>query len=276
MKKTVCLFTALMVMVFATACGQLETRMAIREGNDAYEQQNYKVAIEKYQEARKIAPNSFPELDRMIGYSYIGLYNPEDKSAQNQKFADSAILELQKYLQRVPENESAREAMVNLMLNADRTSQAIAYFKEYLKTHPADLATVRTIANLYAQKLGDFDESLNWYHKITLLDPNNAEAFYTFGVVVWEKVHRDPPADPQAALQLIERGKDALERAIQLREDYFDALVYLNLLLREQVKLTPDPEEQQVLLARADQYRNRAVAITKAKKAAEAKGGEKP
>jgi hypothetical protein len=274
MKKTVCLLAALTLSLTTLSCGQLNERIAIREGNEAYETEEYAVALQKYQEARNIGASEFPDLDRLIGYSYIGLYNPDDESPQNQKLADAAITELQRYLVKRPNDTAAREAMVNLMLNADRTAQAIDYFKTYLRRHPADLATVRSIATLYA-KQGDFNESLNWYYKITLLDAKNAEAFYTFGVVCYEKVAKNPPASEQEKMMIIERGKSALEQAMKLRKDYFEAVVYLNLLYREQAKATVDPEQQQVLLARADQLRNQAMAIGKARKAAEEAAAKK-
>lgn len=272
MKKTVCLLAALAVSAFSLACAKVEARMKIRDANVAYQQEQYRAALENYLDARTTDP-SFDELDRMIGYSYIGLYNPEDTSPENQRYADLAITELQRYLRKRPSDSAAREAMVNLMLNADRTTQAIDYFKKYLQENPADLPTVRSIATLYA-KQGDFDESLNWYEKITLLDARNPEAHYTFGVVVYEKVAKNPPADMEARIQYIERGKAALEKAMSLREDYFEAIVYLNLLYREHAKLAEDPEQQQELLAQADEHRNQAIAIARARKAAEEKAAK--
>jgi tetratricopeptide (TPR) repeat protein len=270
MKKTVCLATALVLSIFAISCTQLQTRMALRDANHAYEEENYKVALERYQAARQMDPASFPEIDRMIGYCYIALFSPESDTTENAQYADQAINHLQRYLQRRPNDDAAREAMVNLMLNADRTSQAIEFFKAHLAKNPADLATVRSIATLYA-KQGDFNESLNWYEKITLLDSKNPESFYTFGVVAFEKVNRNPPADMGERMAIIERGRAALAQAMKLREDYFEAIVYQNLLYREEAKITEDPVRQQELLAQADQLRNQAVAITRARKAAEEK-----
>jgi len=270
MKKTVCLATALVLSIFAISCTQLQTRMALRDANHAYEEEDYKVALERYQAARKMDPAAFPEIDRMIGYCYIALFSPESDTPENAKNADMAINHLQRYLQARPDDTAAREAMVNLMLNADRTSQAIEFFKAHLNKNPADLATVRSIATLYA-KQGDFNESLNWYEKITLLDSKNPESFYTFGVVAFEKVNRNPPADMTERMTIIQRGRAALTRAMELREDYFEAIVYQNLLYREEAKITEDPVRQQELLAQADQLRNQAVAITRARKAAEEK-----
>lgn len=267
MKKKLCLIAALSLSLLSLAgCQQVQARIQIRDANDAYAREEYATALQHYQRAREIDPGGFPDLDRMIGYSFIGLYKPEDKSPANVKTADAAIQELRKYLRKRPEDTIAREALINLYLNADRVTEAINYFRDWLKTHPADLDAVRSIATLYA-KQGNFAESLNWYEKITLLDSKNPESHYTYGVVCYEKVAKNPPADLAERLLIIEKGKDALHRAVNLRKDYFEAMVYLSLLYRQQAPLETDPIKQQELVAEADRIRGEAVAIVKKKKA---------
>lgn len=267
MKKKLCLSVALsLCLVSLVGCTKVQARMEIREGNTAYEAENYAKALQHYQKAREIDGKSFPELDRMIGYSLIGTYAPEDKSPANVKKADAAIVELRKYLRTNPDDRIAREALINLYLNADRITEAINYFREWLKTHPNDIEAVRSVATLYA-KQGNFAEAMNWYEKITLIDQKNPEAHYTFGVVLYEKVAKDPPADVAERLRLIEKGKAALQRAISMREGYFEALVYLQLLYRQQAPLMEDPAVQQQLLAEADRIRGQAVAVRDKRKA---------
>jgi len=266
MKKKLCLIAALSLSLFsAISCAKVQARMEIRDANDAYAKEDYATALQHYQKARRI-DGSFADLDRMVGYSLIGLYVPEDKTAANVKNADSAIVELRKYLRKKPDDRIAREALINLYLNADRVTEAINYFREWLQTHPADLDAVRSIAQLYS-KQGNFNESLNWYEKITLLDSKNPEAFYVFGVVCYEKVAKNPPADMAERIAIIERGKRALQRASQMRPDYFEALVYLSLLHRQQAPIETDPVKQQQLVAEADRIRAQAVAIVNKRKA---------
>jgi tetratricopeptide (TPR) repeat protein len=266
MKKKLCLLAALSLSLLSlVGCQKVQARVQIREANDAYAKEDYAKALQHYQRAREI-DGSFVDLDRMIGYSLIGMYVPEDKSAANVKNADRAIVELRRYLGKRPDDRIAREALINLYLNAERITEAINYFRDWLKTHPADIEAVRSIATLYA-KQGNFQESLNWYEKITLLDSKNPEAFYTYGVVCYEKVAKNPPQDIQERLQIIEKGKEALQRAASMRPDYFEAMVYLQLLYRQQAPLETDPAKQQQLVAEADRIRNEAIAIVKKKKA---------
>lgn len=267
MKKKLCLLAALSLSLSSLAgCAKIEARMEIRDANDAYQREEYATALQHYRKARDIDANSFPELERMIGYSHIGLFVPEDKSPANLKNADAAVVSLRKYLRQKPDDRIAREALINLYLNADRITDAINYFREWIANNPRDVEAVRSIATLYA-KQGNFNESLNWYQKITLLQPRDPEAFYTFGVVCYEKVAKNPPTDMKERLAIIERGKAALQKAMTLRNDYFEAMVYLSLLYRQQAPLESDPAKQQQLVAEADKIRNGAIAIVKKRKA---------
>lgn len=267
MKKVLCLVGALAVLLTLTGCQKIRARNEIKAANDAYSKEDYATALQHYVTARKIDP-SFPDLDRMVGYSEIGLYVPDDKSPKNEAHADAAIAELTRYLKKRPNDRIARDALINMYLNANRTSQAIDYFRNYLNQHPADLEAVKSVATLYA-KQGNFNESLNWYQKITLLDSKNPESFYIFGVVCYEKVAKNPPADDAEKMSIIERGKEALNKAIELKPDYAEAMAYLNLLWRQQalVDAKTDPVKAQADVAQADAIRNKAIEILKARKA---------
>lgn len=265
MKKVLCLLAALTLAVTSSSCRKIEARMEIKQANEAYQKEDYKTALQHYVKAKTIDP-SFPELDRMIGYSQIGLYVPDDKTPQNEQHADAAIAQLSAYLKSKPDDRIARDALINMYLNANRTSQAIDYFVNYLSTHPADLEAVKSIATLYA-KQGDFNKSLDWYEKITLLDSKNPESFYIYGVVCYEKVAKNPPADVNEKRAIIDKGKGALQHAIDMKPDYFESMAYLNLLWRQQALTETDPLKAQEDIKQADAIRTRAVEIINKKKA---------
>ena len=260
-----------LVMMPLVGCRQLGVRMEIQNANRAYAQRRYDVALEHYLAARQIDP-SMVDLDRLIGYCYIGRFEPENETKENQQVADQAIESLKRYLVARPDDLIARDTLISLFLAADRNAQAIGFFADHLKKHPGDLDAAKSIATLSA-KAGDFPGALHWYREITLLDGRNPEAFYIYGVVIYEKVHKRPDLIEAANLTLIEEGKTALGRAIQLRPDYFEALVYLNLLYREQAnRLEGDDPRRLELETQAEELRERAIAIQQARKAA----GRKP
>ncbi len=269
MKKVLCLTAALTLALTSFGCTKIQARMEIKAANEAYQKEDYAGALPHYKLARQIDP-SFPDLDRLVGYSEIGLYVPDDKTPKNEAHADAAIQELNNYLKKRPEDRIARDALINMYLNANRTSQAIDYFRNYLVSHPADLEAVKSIATLHA-KQGDFNEALNWYRKITLLDAKNPEAFYIFGVVCYEKVAKDPRVDLPQKVDFINQGKEALQHAIDMKPDYFEALTYLNLLWRQQAAIETDRAKFDADIAQANAIRDKAIEINNRRKAAAAK-----
>jgi tetratricopeptide (TPR) repeat protein len=266
MKRTLCLIGALTLSFFLFGCQKIKARAEIKAANEAYEREDYATALAHYTRARQI-DSGFPDLDRLIGYSQIGLYTPDVKSPKNEAHADAAIAELSRYIRKRPNDRIARDALISMYLTANRTSQAIDYFRSYLTAHPGDLEAVKSIATLYS-KQGDFNESLNWYEKITLLDSKNPEAFYIYGVVCYEKVAKNPPADPAEKLAILERGKAALNHAIEMKPDYAEAMAYVNLLWRQQalIDAATNPAKAQEDVKKADEIRNRAVDILKQRK----------
>ena len=65
------------------------------------------------------------------------------------------------------------------------------------------------------------------------------------------------------------QGLEAVDKAIEIKSDYMEAVAYKNLLLRLQANLEKDPAKQQALLREADQLRD------KADRAAQAEGGRR-
>src|SRR4029079_3347953 len=125
-KKKLCLLMALSLSLsFLAGCNKIQARIEIRDANDAYSKADDATALQHYRKASQIDGDSFPELHRMIGYSLIGMYVPENKSQANNLRADEAVGELREYLRHKPEDLIAREALINLYLNADRITDAI-------------------------------------------------------------------------------------------------------------------------------------------------------
>src|SRR5947208_15428773 len=121
MKRTLCLLGALTLSLSLFGCEKIRARNEIKTANDAYEHEDYATALAHYTRARQIDP-SFPDLDRLIGYSQIGLYVPDEKSPKNEAHADAAITELTRYLKNRPNDRIPPEPVINKYVNANRTS----------------------------------------------------------------------------------------------------------------------------------------------------------
>ena len=126
------------------------------------------------------------------------------------------------------------------------------------------------------------------------MEPNNPEPYYWIGVLDWaiafpraQKVRKDNnidlPKDPvhhpdvlpvipnklRADLAekngpLVEEGLAALHKAVELKPNDADSMVYLNLMYRQKAEIDSDDDHPQADLKLAEDWVNKALAARKA------------
>jgi tetratricopeptide (TPR) repeat protein len=112
-------------------------------------------------------------------------------------------------------------------------------------------------------KKGDFERGMEWTRKRVGIDPKNPEPYLMLGVQAWDRSYHYPDIDPATRAKIVDSGLEALDKALQIKPDSFEALTYINLLYREKAKIEPDPAKQQEYIAKADQYRQQALELRK-------------
>lgn len=249
--------------VAAAGCHKFESKQLIREGNAFFKEQMYEDALKKYVKAQERDPGEV-RIAKFIAMANMALYNPGSQHPKDLEALNTAITNFKKYLAAHPEDEKVAKYLVTTYMNASKYDDAIAYFKEWFQTHPKDAQAVQTIAMLYAKK-GDFEQSMQWQRKRAELEPENAEVFYTMGVTAWDKSYNTPPDNLPAETRkaILDEGMNNLVRATQLRKDYFEAMLYINLLYREYAKMENDPAKIAELKAKAEQWQKDALEARK-------------
>ena len=258
-----------LVLLATTATGcqrvvdQFKAKQIIRKGNQYFKEQLYEDALQQYEQAMKLDPSEI-RIKKFVAMANMAVYNPGSQHPKDVKALEAAIKYFKEYLAVKPEDESAAKFLVTTYMNSRRYDDAIEYFKALVKSHPEDKQAVQTIAMLYAKK-GDFDSSMEWQDNLAKLDSKNAEVFYTIGVTCWDKSYNTPATDldPVARRAIIDRGMAALEKANALREDYFESMLYVNLLYREHAKIAKaelDATKEAEYLAKATEWQQKALA----------------
>jgi len=263
------LATVALALFSAVGCNKLKARDQLNKGVKAYKDNHYEQAIDHFQQAVQLDP-ALLNARMYLATAYVSQYIPGVESPDNIRTAQSAIEEYQKVIDANP----SRDQKVN-------SAKGIAYL--YLNEKK-------------------WDDAKKYYRMASDLDPNDAEPYYSVGVIDWTACYQ-PRMEERAKLGMkpdehlsaknkdqkkvceelkakngptIQEGIDSLNKAIQLRPNYDDAMAYMNLMYRERADVECDDEAARSDdLKTADHWVDETMRVKKAnaEKAAQAAGG---
>jgi tetratricopeptide (TPR) repeat protein len=280
----------------------LKAKIAFKDANTAYQSGDYKKAVGKYEEAVAQDPKLTP-VYFYLANSYDNLYKPArkgeaandlnlTKAVENYKKAgevsedpklrklaleyliatyrdkvgDASLAEpvVQRMIQMEPNEPTNYFALAKIYEDAGNYELAEATLIKARDARPKDPMVYMQLAGYYNRQ-GEFDKTIEALEQRAAREPTNPEAFYTISVYYWDKAFRDFRLKEPEKRAMIQKGIEASNKALQIKSDYMEALVYKNLLLRLQANLEKDPAKQKALLDEANQLRDKATALRKAK-----------
>ena len=229
-------------------------------------------AIEDYGTAQRLASEHESEFEMLEAYQkysmeqLAAIYRDSLKDFENAEKYFKALIEID---QETPERYYALADIYERFHDAEELpliEKAIETYKTPVDMNPDEPLSYRQVANLL-NKYGRFEETMEWLGKARDVQADNPEGYYLIAVHYWDKVYRDPSLGPNEIKDYIELGLDHLDQALEINGEYVDALIYKNLLIREQAKV--EPHRQEELTALANEMRDRAVELQKQAEAAE-------
>jgi tetratricopeptide (TPR) repeat protein len=244
-------FLAMLTMM--TGCSRLQARDQLNKGVAAYKNAKYEEAINHFQNAVNLDP-SLPMARLYLATAYAQQVVPDLTTPDNLKNANLAI----------------------------------QGFQAVLDKDPKDISSLKGIAGLYFQ-IDKFDEAKQWQQKVLAVDPQDAEAAYTIGVIDWGVAHKNavqalasvgmqddgngnakmPKKTCQALVEqntpLVNEGLQYLQKALEIRPNYDDAMAYMNLMYRRKADLEcGNDSARKEDLDQAGQWRDKAMGTRKA------------
>ena len=85
--------------------------------------------------------------------------------------------------------------------------------------------------------------------------------YYQLATFLWDKAYRDQTLTDQQKLVYVERGLGHIDRALGLKRDFFEAVIYKALLLRLKAMAVSDPALRQRVMDEASALQKRALAL---------------
>lgn len=259
MRRTLQSLVALSLVVFFFLPTRAQSfRDELNLGIAAYKSSRYEEAIQHFRRATELDPGQ-TVAHMYMATTYASQYIPGVESDENSNFAYQAIEQYQ------------------FVLNSDELTSKVN--------------GIKGIAYLYLN-MKKFDEAKDYYQRATSFDPKDPEPYYSIGVIDWTQCYK-PRMDARSELKLrpedhldgrnpeqkraceqlrssnsglIEDGIANINKAIELRPDYDDAMAYMNLLYRERADLEcDDAGARERDLRTADKWVDKTLAIKKAK-----------
>ena len=287
--------------------GRLKGQMAFKDANVLYQAQKYRDAAAQYEEAVAANPE-LADAYFFLANSYDNQYrNTKRGDPENDALLEKAIVNYKKRSEMDGGDPKIKRLALEYLVNAygpeklNDPAQQEPILLRMIEVDPADTTAYFGLANIYEQsgdyqraeemlvkardvkprdpavymqlagfhnRQGAFDKTMEALHARAEMEPTNPEAFYTIASYYWEKAYRDFTLSPTDQMKFTQEGLKAVDKAIELKPDYFEALTYKNLLLRVQARLVKDPGEQQRLMTEAKQYEARAIEVRNKQRAA--------
>jgi tetratricopeptide (TPR) repeat protein len=254
------LFTSILAACAEQDDPKIAARSELNAGVQAFRQAHYEEAVSHFEHATTLNPE-LTVAHLYLATAYAQMFVPGVDTPENVVWATKAVNEYSEVLQRNP------SSVVSL--------QGIAYLEIQLK---------------------NFDRAKESYKKAIAVDPNDPELFYAAGVADWSMAYRAIAAEKAkldadsehalflsdncaeartASLENVDDGLAMLTKAIALRENYDDAMVYMNLLYRLRADLECGSEEAHAAdIKKANEWTDMATAARKKKADAASKSDQ--
>jgi tetratricopeptide (TPR) repeat protein len=271
------LFAAVALLALAAGCSgsaspvnRLKARVQLKEGNRSYLAGRYEEAILRYDRALGLVPQLAPaHLNR--AYSQEALSRLSGDLADRQKLASEAVSSFEQYIglidhgaagvdAKAPSRERIEEHILSLLVDSQQVDRAIAHLKARFERNPRDLSALEMLSRLEMES-GRMDEALEWQRKRVAAEPQDPDGLYSLGAFAWLMSFRDSLMEPTKRQALLDEGMAALERAVEIQPDHFDALIYINLIYRQKAIYAVKESERAAFEAQANVYRTRALAL---------------
>jgi tetratricopeptide (TPR) repeat protein len=223
--------------------------------NDA----NLTKAIEYYKTSAEVEKD--PTIKRRALEYLVAAYGAD-------KLNDPAQAEplIQKMIELDPKDPTLYSALAKIYEDSGNYDQAEATLLKAKEQLPNDTSVYTTLAAYYNRQ-GEFEKTIDSLQQAAAKEPNNPVAHYTIASYYWDKAYRDFKLKDAEKKDMVEKGLAEVDKAIQIKDDYLDAIVYKGLLLRLQANLEKDPAKQQALLKEAEGLQQKAKELQKKKTA---------
>ena len=201
---------------------------------------------------------------------------PEDKNLANlslkylvaaysvDKLNDPAKAEpvLIKMIQLDPADPEGYFMLANVYEQAAEYDSAEKLLMLAKDAKPTDPAVYLQLAGYYNRQ-GQFDKTIAALEQRAEKEPTNPEAYQMIAGYYYEETNGDTRLLDAQKREYVQKGLEAVDKAMQLKTDYSQAMTFKGLLLRQQALLEKDQAKIKDLLKEAGEWSDKANSLVK-------------
>jgi len=245
---------ALLIMAVFPLCScsfinKLQSRDNLNKGVKEFTNQNYAAAAQFFQKSIELDPEFPDDVPRVyLATTYMLQYVPGSMDPKSEQAASKAVETFSEVVERSEKkgkpNVNAMLAIASLSYQRKQVEQTKKWCTRVLETEAITDDDKKNISEAhYRIAVLDYDTVI----EKTGLTGENVE-------FLEEEEIKELQAN-------IDEGLTHLEKAIEIRPNYFDAMMYQNLLWREKAKLETDEDLKDELIHQADRVYNKSIQL---------------
>ena len=198
--------------------------------------------------------------------------------------------EAEKYAQQLvadnPTDSKNLYALANLYEKFNKIPEAEAMYKKVAENNPKDAKACGALAGFYNKPNWDeagapwvegsdkprrakFDLAIGVLEKCAAIDPSEASGYQKVASYYWDKAYRDPLLADAQKNDYADKGMQNVDKALQLKPDYFEAMIYKGLLYRVKASAASNPRDKAEFMDKAQELQKQGLELKK-QQAAEA------
>lgn len=253
--------------------------------DDAENRAHLDKAIQHYETSLEVNEGGNPNLEsvRLTALGALtGIYSepPVENFELALKYAELLVKDN-------PDDTKNMYAMANLYEKFDQVDDAEGTYLRVVRDNPDDPQACGALSAFYNKPLWDddgnvwteetegarrsrFEDAIQTMERCAELDPEDPSGYYKVATFFWDKAYRDPNIDDTEKNEYADLGIEAVDKALTIQPDYWEAIISKGLLYRVKAQVAPSRGDRRQFLEQAQLLQKQALQLRQERQEEEA------
>jgi len=243
---------------------------------DAENRSHLDLAIEHYERSLEVNQGGTPNLEavRLTALGALtGIYS--DPPVED---FEKALFYAEELVKDNPDDILNMYAMANLYEKFERVDEAEATYLRVVRDNSEDTKACGALSAFYNKALWDqdgnvwteesegprrsrFEDTIQTMERCAELDPNDPSGYYKVASFHWNKAYRDTDLNDSEKNEYADLGIEAVDKALELKPDYWEAIISKGLLFRVKAQVAPNRSDRRTFLEQAQMLQQQALQL---------------